>query len=254
MLEDFDALLLIGDEALHLLRVEAYPHHFDLGAEWKSVTGLPMVYAVCAARRDFVDARPEAAAAVGDALLASRDACAAAPSITAAAAAQIYDFSQAYLMDYFDKLKFGFTPEYRAGSAGVLPARRRHRRAGSGARPRGVPHGRLLRTVVSCTSLVFRRPIPDDWERVMAVLPSWWDGRDLRALLPRIFFEHFRGTSLLVEHEDALVAFLVGFFCGDHQDEAYVHFAGVAPEWRRVGLASDLYRRFFVLARATAAA
>ncbi len=115
VLKDFDALLLIGDEALHLLRVEAYPHHFDLGAEWKSVTGLPMVYAVCAARRDFVDARPEAVAAVGDALLASRDACAAAPSITAAAAAQTYDFSQAYLMDYFDKLKFGFTPEYRAG-------------------------------------------------------------------------------------------------------------------------------------------
>ncbi len=74
-----------------------------------------MVYAVCAARRDFVEARPEAAAAVGAALLASRDACAAAPHATAAAAAQVYDFSQAYLMDYFDKLKFGFTPEYRAG-------------------------------------------------------------------------------------------------------------------------------------------
>jgi chorismate dehydratase len=115
VLEDFDALLLIGDEALHLLRVEAYPHHFDLGAEWKSVTGLPMVYAVCAARRDFVEARPEAAAAVGAALLASRDACAAAPEATAAAAAQLYDFSQAYLLDYFDKLKFEFTPEYRAG-------------------------------------------------------------------------------------------------------------------------------------------
>ena len=103
---------------------------------------------------------------------------------------------------------------------------------------------------MSCTSLVFRRPNPDDWERVMAVLPSWWDGRDLRDLLPKVFFEHFRSTSLLVEHEDELVAFLVGFFCGDHQDEAYVHFVGVAPEWRRVGLARDLYRRFFVLARA----
>ena len=115
VLEDFDALLLIGDEALHLLRVEAYPHHFDLGAEWKSVTGLPMVYAVCAARRDFAEARPGAAAAVGAALLASRDACAAAPGDTAAAAAQLYDFSRRYLMDYFDKLKFEFTPEYRAG-------------------------------------------------------------------------------------------------------------------------------------------
>jgi len=103
---------------------------------------------------------------------------------------------------------------------------------------------------MSCSSLIFRRPIPDDWERVMAVMPAWWDGRDLRAMLPRIFFEHFRGTSLLVEHEDRLVAFLVGFFCADHRDEAYVHFAGVAPEWRRAGLAGDLYRRFFALARA----
>lgn len=115
VLEDFDALLLIGDEALHLLRVEAYPYHYDLGAEWRRVTGLPMVYAVCAVRRDFVEACSEAATAVGDALLASRDACAAAPTMTAAAAAQVYDFSQQYLMDYFDKLKFGFTPDYRAG-------------------------------------------------------------------------------------------------------------------------------------------
>ena len=115
VLEESDALLLIGDEALHLLRVEAYPHHFDLGAEWRRVTGLPMVYAVCAARRDFALGRPDVAAAVGAALLASRDVCAAAPDATAAAAAQIYDFSKAYLMDYFDKLKFGFTPEYRAG-------------------------------------------------------------------------------------------------------------------------------------------
>lgn len=115
ILEEFDALLLIGDEALHLLRVKAYPHHFDLGAEWRRVTGLPMVYAVCAARSDFVAARPEAAAAVGASLLASRDACAARPEATAAAAALVYDFSRAYLMEYFDKLKFGFTPEYRAG-------------------------------------------------------------------------------------------------------------------------------------------
>jgi chorismate dehydratase len=115
ILDDFDALLLIGDEALHLLRVEAYPQHYDLGAEWKRVTGRPMVYAVCAARREFVNSRPAAAAALGAALLASRDRCAAQPAETAAAAAQRYDFSQAYLMEYFDKLKFGFTAEYRAG-------------------------------------------------------------------------------------------------------------------------------------------
>jgi ribosomal protein S18 acetylase RimI-like enzyme len=103
---------------------------------------------------------------------------------------------------------------------------------------------------VSCTGLIFRRPIPDDWERVLAVMPAWWGGRDLRSLLPQVFFEHFRGTSLLVEHEDTLAGFLVGFLCADHPDEAYIHFVGVAPEWRRAGLASDLYRRFYAVARA----
>ncbi len=110
-----DGLLLIGDDALHVLRDEVYPYHYDLGEAWKDVTGLPMVYAVCAARRDFTAAHPAAAAAVGAALLASRDACAARPEDTAADAALHYDFSQAYLMTYFDKLKFGFTAEYRAG-------------------------------------------------------------------------------------------------------------------------------------------
>jgi ribosomal protein S18 acetylase RimI-like enzyme len=103
---------------------------------------------------------------------------------------------------------------------------------------------------VSCTSLTFRRPIPADYERVMGVMVAWWDGRDLRPLLPKIFFEHFRRTSQVVEHEDELIGFLVGFHCPDHDEEAYLHFVGVDPAWRRSGLASDLYRRFFALARA----
>jgi chorismate dehydratase len=115
VLKENDGLLLIGDEALHVLRAGFCPYNYDLGEEWRKATGLPMVFAVCAARADFVAARPQAAAAVGAALLASRDRCAAHAQQTAAAAALRYDFSQAYLMEYFDKLKFGFTPEYRAG-------------------------------------------------------------------------------------------------------------------------------------------
>ena len=74
-----------------------------------------MVYAVCAVRRDVLAARPQAAAAVGAALLASRDRCAADPAGTAATAAQLYDFSAAFLAGYFDRLKYGFAPEYRRG-------------------------------------------------------------------------------------------------------------------------------------------
>lgn len=84
----------------------------------------------------------------------------------------------------------------------------------------------------------------------MAVMPEWWAGRDLRGMLPHIFFEHFRGTSIVAEHEDRLLGFLVGFFCPDHAEEAYIHFVGVDPTWRRAGLARDLYCRFCTLAQA----
>jgi chorismate dehydratase len=116
-LANFGGLLLIGDEALHILRAGVYPHSYDLGEEWRLVTGLPMVYAVCAVRREFLDARRDEALAIEAALVASRDRCAAHPLETAAAAAQLCDFSAAYLDHYFDQLKYGFPVEYRRGLA-----------------------------------------------------------------------------------------------------------------------------------------
>jgi GNAT superfamily N-acetyltransferase len=89
---------------------------------------------------------------------------------------------------------------------------------------------------------------PEDWDRVQEVLPVWWGGRDLRALLPRLFFQHFCSTSYVVEDGDELVGFLVGFLCPSHHDEAYVHFVGVDPSHRGRGIARDLYERFFDLA------
>ena len=115
VLASCDAMLLIGDDALRALRAGVFPYHLDLGAAWREVTGLPMVYAVCAVRRDVLAARPKASAAIGAALLASRDRCAADPAGTAAAAARLYDFSAAFLEQYFERLKYGFTPDYRRG-------------------------------------------------------------------------------------------------------------------------------------------
>ena len=47
-----DAVLVIGDAALHLRGSGIYPVCEDLGAAWKQWTGLPFVFAVWAARRD----------------------------------------------------------------------------------------------------------------------------------------------------------------------------------------------------------
>jgi len=111
----FDGLLLIGDEAMHVLRNEVYPYHYDLGEEWRAVTSMPMVYAVCAVRRAFAEQRAAETEAIEASLIASRDRCAARPHDTAAAAALLYDFNERFLFRYFDQLKFGFTDEYRRG-------------------------------------------------------------------------------------------------------------------------------------------
>jgi chorismate dehydratase len=47
-----EAVLVIGDAALHLSARSVYPVKVDLGGEWKAWTGLPFVFAVWAARRD----------------------------------------------------------------------------------------------------------------------------------------------------------------------------------------------------------
>jgi ribosomal protein S18 acetylase RimI-like enzyme len=105
--------------------------------------------------------------------------------------------------------------------------------------------------------VVVREPTADDHRRVLAVLDDWWGGLGGAAgsarrasLVPRLFFEHFRDTSMLLERDGELVGFLVGFLSQSRPDEAYIHFVGVAPELRGSGVGAAMYRRFFALARA----
>ena len=53
MLEHSDACLIIGDAALVLDPADLPFHVLDLGTEWTEMTGLPMVFAVWAARADL---------------------------------------------------------------------------------------------------------------------------------------------------------------------------------------------------------
>ena len=59
MLDDADACLIIGDPALLLDPSDIPFHVLDLGAEWTDMTGLPMVFAVWAARPDAGAISPE---------------------------------------------------------------------------------------------------------------------------------------------------------------------------------------------------
>jgi L-amino acid N-acyltransferase YncA len=95
--------------------------------------------------------------------------------------------------------------------------------------------------------LMVRKSRPEDHPRIIAVLKQWWDGRDLTAMLPRLFLDHFCDTSLVVEKEETLVAFLVGFLSPARPEEGYIHFAGVHPDYRGQGIGAGMYRQFFRL-------
>jgi len=98
--------------------------------------------------------------------------------------------------------------------------------------------------------LTIRNAEPSDYERVSPLVDDWWGGRQMGALLPRLFFEHFRQTSFVAEEDGELVGFLNGFLSQSFGDEAYIHFVGVRPDRRGSGLARELYERFFAVARA----
>jgi ribosomal protein S18 acetylase RimI-like enzyme len=84
-----------------------------------------------------------------------------------------------------------------------------------------------------------------DYGRVNAVIDEWWGGRRMAAMLPKLFFVHFRDTSFVAEEAGALAGFLCGFRSQTFTDEAYIHFVGVDPGRRTRGLGRELYQRFF---------
>lgn len=94
--------------------------------------------------------------------------------------------------------------------------------------------------------LRFRRPVEADHRRLVGRIDDWWGGRRLHPLFLRQWFQHFTGTSWVVEDAAGeLVGFLVGFISPDHADCAYIHLVGVNPNQRRRGLGRLLYQHFF---------
>lgn len=101
-----------------------------------------------------------------------------------------------------------------------------------------------------------RPAVTADHTRMVRAIQQWWgdsrtpeEARELSLLLPRLFLQHFAGTSLVLEDGDELVGFLVGFHSADQAEEAYIHFVGVSPARRRSGAARLLYEQFFEAAR-----
>ena len=99
--------------------------------------------------------------------------------------------------------------------------------------------------------VVFRRPTEADYEAISRVIDDWWGGRQLDHLLPRLWLQHFTGTSWLAEaNEGRLAGFLIGFHSPDKPDVAYCHLIATNPNLRRRSIGRALYERFFEDARA----
>jgi chorismate dehydratase len=144
MLLEADAGVLIGDVALRAL-YEAPRRGLsvtDLGQAWREWTGLPMVFAVWAVRREFATDHPGLVKDVHDAFLRSRDLCVAELDDVAAAAARWETFDAATLASYFRALDFSL------GARQIAGLREFARRAAAvGAAPALPPDGPFFASV-----------------------------------------------------------------------------------------------------------
>lgn len=118
MMQEAPAGVLIGDAALRASlhdapRLGLQVH--DLGALWKEWTGLPFVFAVWAARKDFLAREPELVREVHQAFLASRDLSLEEVGKVAETAARWEAFDAELLERYFTTLDFRFGADQLAG-------------------------------------------------------------------------------------------------------------------------------------------
>ncbi|OON78388.1 menaquinone biosynthetic enzyme MqnA/MqnD family protein [Streptomyces tsukubensis] len=118
MMQEADAAVLIGDAALRAnlhdapkLGLEVH----DLGAMWKEWTGLPFVFAVWAARRDYAEREPEILKEVHRAFLESRDVSLEEVGKVAEQAARWESFDSEVLEQYFTTLDFRFGEDQLRG-------------------------------------------------------------------------------------------------------------------------------------------
>ncbi|MBN1322058.1 MAG: menaquinone biosynthesis protein [Thermoleophilia bacterium] len=115
-LQEYDAALLIGDqglEALYFPEPDTICH--DLGELWQEWTGLPMVYAVSAAREDFALTNGAELVAVERELAGCVEYARHHLDEVVDSAVDLYRFDRPSLTRYFALLRYDFTEEYQRG-------------------------------------------------------------------------------------------------------------------------------------------
>lgn len=94
-------------------------------------------------------------------------------------------------------------------------------------------------------NMEFRYVKSSDYYVISPLINDWWGGRQMSDMLPKLFFDHFSNTSFIVEKDGEKIGFLIGFFSQVHSKEAYIHFVGVHPDYRKNNIGRQLYNQFF---------
>lgn len=81
-----------------------------------------------------------------------------------------------------------------------------------------------------------------DFDQIVSVIDHWWGGPTSALAHPMFFYELGR-LARVVEEDGSLAGFLLGFVCQESR-VGYVHLVGIAPDFRRRGVARLLYSSF----------
>ena len=114
-LEDVDAVLLIGDQALEALRSDMGRYRTDLAEAWLARTGLPMVFAVWAVRAEVNREYPAQIDSLAQRIATARATFDAEPELVTQVAAERFPFPLDYVREYLRRLRYDFGPAERAG-------------------------------------------------------------------------------------------------------------------------------------------
>jgi GNAT superfamily N-acetyltransferase len=91
--------------------------------------------------------------------------------------------------------------------------------------------------------MITRALTKEDYDQIVQVIDRWWGG-PTSALAHPIFFYELGSMARVVEHDEILVGFLLGFVAPGPEPTGYVHLVGIHPDYRRRGVGKLLYQTF----------
>ena len=111
---DYDATLLIGDDALYTYhhKQEGY-YYYDVGSEWRKMTGLPLVCAVWTVREEFAKENPALVAKIAKRLAKGFEFGLRHKEVAIATMNDGEVYSDVELSEYLGLLNWGFSPRHQ---------------------------------------------------------------------------------------------------------------------------------------------